>query len=142
MEDVKKLCAKAALNYIQDGMVIGLGGGSTILYLVEYINGSNKKVTVVTPSVKTFEKCMEYGLKVLITCNVDHIDVAFDGCDQVDENLNALKSGGAIHTKEKIIASMADEYILLVDKSKVVPKLNFMYPVVLEIVNDSKSYVE
>ena len=60
----------------------------------------------------------------------------------MDSDLNALKSGGGIHTKEKIIASMAEDYILLVDESKVVDKLDFKYPVVLEIFKESKSYVE
>ena len=70
------------------------------------------------------------------------ISVAFDGCDEVDENLIALKSGGGIHTKEKIIATMADDYILLVDESKVVKRLEFKYPIVLEILPESKALVE
>jgi ribose 5-phosphate isomerase A len=70
------------------------------------------------------------------------VDVAFDGCDQVDEKLNALKSGGGIHTKEKLIASMAEEYILLVDEAKVEKELTFNVPVVLEVLEDSLKYVE
>ncbi|NBL55021.1 ribose-5-phosphate isomerase A, partial [Escherichia coli] len=66
----------------------------------------------------------------------------FDGCDQVDEKLNALKSGGGIHTKEKLIASMAEEYILLVDEAKVEKELTFNVPVVLEVLEDSLKYVE
>jgi ribose 5-phosphate isomerase A len=73
---------------------------------------------------------------------LDNVDVAFDGCDQVDEKLNALKSGGGIHTKEKLIASMAKEYILLVDEAKVEKTLTFKAPVVLEILEDSLKYVE
>ena len=86
--------------------------------------------------------CIENGLEVLHTCAVDKVDVAFDGCDQVDENLNALKSGGGIHTKEKLIANMAEEYILLVDEAKVEKTLKFKAPVVLEILEDSLKYVE
>lgn len=79
---------------------------------------------------------------MLHTCSVERVDVAFDGCDEVDEALNALKSGGGIHTKEKLIAPMADDYILLVDDTKFVKKLTFKYPVVLEILQDSLKYVE
>lgn len=141
--DLKKICAKEAMKYIKSGMTIGLGGGRSIAYLIDYIkNDNNLKVKVVTPSTKTKMLCVENGLEVLHTCFVDEIDVAFDGCDQVDENLNALKSGGGIHTKEKLIASMSKDYILLVDEAKVESKLTFKAPVVLEILEDSLKYVE
>ena len=141
--DLKKSCAKEAIKYIKDGMVIGLGGGRSIAYLIEHIKeNKNINVRVVTPSTKTKLLCIENGLEVLHTCAVDKVDVAFDGCDQVDENLNALKSGGGIHTKEKLIANMAEEYILLVDEAKVEKTLTFKVPVVLEILEDSLKYVE
>ncbi|MFW2491314.1 ribose 5-phosphate isomerase A [Clostridium chromiireducens] len=140
--DLKKICAKESIKYIRDGMVIGLGGGRTIAYLIEYIKEGNIKVKIVTPSTKTKMICIENGLEVLHTGFVDKVDVAFDGCDQVDENLNALKSGGGIHTKEKLIASMAKEYILLVDEAKVEKELSFKSPVVIEILEDSLKYVE
>lgn len=141
--DLKKNCAKEAMKYIKDGMIIGLGGGRSIAYLIEHIKKDKSvNVKVVTPSTKTKLLCIENGLEVLHTCFVDKVDVAFDGCDQVDQNLNALKSGGGIHTKEKLIASMADEYILLVDEAKVEKTLTFKAPVVLEILEDSLKYVE
>ena len=92
--------------------------------------------------MKTQMLCIKNGLEVLHTCSVDKVVVAFDGCDEVDLNLNALKSGGGIHTKEKLIASMADDYILLVDDTKVSNTLTFKHPVVLEILQDSLRYVE
>ena len=142
-DDLKKNCAREALKYINNNTLIGLGGGSTISYLIDYIKETKGlKVKVVTPSVKTRMLCIKNGLEVIHTCTVDKVDVAFDGCDEVDENLNALKSGGGIHTKEKLIANMADEYILLVDDAKFVKKLTFRYPVVLEILEDSLKYVE
>ena len=141
--DLKKSCAKEAMKYIKSGMTIGLGGGRSIAYLIEHIKeDKNLNVKIVTPSVKTKMLCIENELEVLHTCSVDKVDVAFDGCDQVDENLNALKSGGGIHTKEKLIASMAEEYILLVDEAKVEKTLTFKAPVVLEILEDSLKYVE
>lgn len=141
--DLKKACAKEAMKYIKDGMIIGLGGGRSIAYLIDYIKeDKNLKVRVVTPSMKTKLLCIENGLEVVHTCSVDKVAVAFDGCDQVDEDFNALKSGGGIHTKEKLIASMSEDYILLVDEEKFEKKLTFKAPVVLEILEDSLKYVE
>lgn len=139
---MKKRCAKEALKYIKDNSIIGLGGGSTISYLVSFIKEAGLNVKVVTPSFNTASLCAKNGIEILPTWSVSSIDIAFDGCDEVDENLNALKSGGGIHTKEKIIAKMAKEYVLLVDESKVVKSLDFKCPVVLEIIPESKSYVE
>lgn len=141
--DLKKNCAKEAMKYIEDGMIIGLGGGRSISYLIDYIKeNKNLKIKVVTPSTKTKMLCIENGIEVIHTCSVDKVAVAFDGCDQVDENLNALKSGGGIHTKEKLIGSMSKEYILLVDEDKFEKRLTFKAPVVLEILEDSLKYVE
>jgi len=111
--------------------------------LIEYIKETKGlKVKVVTPSAKTKMLCIKNGLEVTHTYSVDKVDLAFDGCDEVDEKLNALKSGGGIHTKEKLSAAMADEYILLVDNTKFVKTLTFKHPVVLEILEDALKYVE
>lgn len=128
---MKKICAKYASKFIKDGMVVGLGGGSTIQYLIDYVK--DKDIQVVTPSVKTALKAQKEGLTVLNTQYVDHVDIAFDGCDEVDFNLNALKSGGGIYTQEKIIASMANEYIVLIDENKFHETLAFKTPVVVEV---------
>lgn len=139
---MKQRCAKEALKYIKNNMVVGLGGGRTIAFLVEYIKESDLDIKVVTPSYDTEKLCVEKGLCVLPLRYVDHVDVAFDGCDEVDYNLNALKSGGSIHTREKIIGSMADEYILLVDENKVYKTLGFEHPVVLEVVKEAYAKVK
>ncbi|MCO7127174.1 ribose 5-phosphate isomerase A [Sporolactobacillus shoreicorticis] len=140
--DIKKECAKEALAVIPNHSIIGLGGGSTISHLIHFIKEKdNFEVQVVTPSMQTKLLCLENGLDVLHTECVDHVDLAFDGCDQVDAQLCALKSGGGIHSLEKLIGSMADEYILLVDESKYVPALTFDQPVVLELLTEAMAYV-
>ncbi|MDO6658091.1 ribose 5-phosphate isomerase A [Anaerobacillus sp. 1_MG-2023] len=138
---MKQKCAKAALEYITDETITGLGGGSTIGYLIDFIKEEKLNVKVVTPSLKTKHLCVNQGLEVLPTITVEEVDVAFDGCDEVDEKLHALKSGGGIHTHEKLIAQMAKDYILLVDDSKVVPELSYQHPVVLEVLQDSLAFV-
>lgn len=101
IKNMKQLCAKEALKYIKDGMCVGLGGGSTVGYLAEYLAKEERKITVVTPSDDTAELCKNLGLMVLSLEMTDYIDIAFDGCDELDKELNALKANGAIHTKEK-----------------------------------------
>lgn len=137
---MKKKCALYASKLVKDGMVVGLGGGSTISYLIDHVK--DKDIKVVSPSSKTVLLAQKMGLTVLNTQYVDHVDIAFDGCDEVDSHLNALKSGGGIHTQEKIIASMADEYIVLVDESKFHETLAFKVPVVVEVLPKAYSVVK
>lgn len=138
---MKKRCAKEALKFVPEHGIIGLGGGSTIAYLAEYVRAERPGVSVVTPSKDTKKHCEKLGITVLLTEEVSEVKIAFDGCDQVDYQLNAYKSAGGIHTKEKIIGKMAKEYMLLVDESKVVSKLFYDFPVVLEIVPEAKGYL-
>ena len=140
--NMKQLCAKEALKYIKDGMCVGLGGGSTVGFLAEYLAKEGKRVTVVTPSDDTAELCKNLGLMVLSLEMVEYIDIAFDGCDELDRCLNALKSNGAIHTKEKIIASMAQKYALLIDESKLYETLPLKDSVTLEVVPQGRNYVQ
>ena len=140
--NMKQLCAKEALKYIKDGMYIGLGGGSTIGYLAEYLAKEERKITVVTPSDDTAELCKNLGLMVLSLEMTAHINIAFDGCDELDKELNALKANGAIHTKEKIIASMAEKYVLLIDESKFYDTLPLKDSVTLEVIPQSRNYVQ
>ena len=135
---MKRLCAKAALDLVPDHGVIGLGGGETISYLAEDIKEAEKDVKVVTPSDHTAQVCKKLGLEIVDTKEVKEIEIAFDGCDQVDSDLDAYKSGGGIHTLEKIIAKMAKEYVLLVDETKVTDKLD----IIPEAVNHVTSQVE
>ena len=138
---MKKRSAKAALELIEDGMIVGLGGGETIGYLVEYLSHSHKDVKVVTPSFATEQVCIQSGLELLPLWSVNHVDLSFDGCDEVDQDMNALKSGGAIQTREKLIASMSDRYILLIDESKYFVTLPFLHDITCEVLKEAYSYV-
>lgn len=110
-------------------------------YVCKHIKEHGKKVKIITPSENTKKICEELGLTVIPTQEAEDVKVAFDGCDQVDHKLNAYKSGGGIHTKEKIIAQIAEEYVLLVDETKVVEDLNCKVPIVLEIIPEAMNYV-
>ena len=139
---MKKRCAQKALAYIQDGMVIGLGGGSTIAHLARFVKESGKQVQIVTPSLETETLCIKLGLPLLPLRQISHVDIAFDGCDEADRQFYALKSGGGIHVREKLIANMAEEYMLLIDESKLSDTLQFHVPVVMELLEDATAYVK
>ena len=133
--------ANAALVLIEDGMIVGLGGGETVGYLVEYLSHSHKDVKVVTPSFATEQVCIQSGLELLPLWSVNHVDLSFDGCDEVDQDMNALKSGVAFQTREKLIASMSDRYILLIDESKYFVTLPFFHDITCEVLKEAYSYV-
>jgi ribose 5-phosphate isomerase A len=136
MPDYKAEAAKAALQLIKPGQIIGLGAGSTIAHLVEMVGKDDAlKASIVftSSSFKTTSLLHDRGLRVISPALLKHIDIYFDGCDQFDAELNALKSGGGIHATEKILASMAKEFILIGDEGKYAEKLDTRFPLVVEI---------
>jgi ribose 5-phosphate isomerase A len=143
--ELRKLCAEEAMKYIKSGTTIGLGAGRNIDCLIELLSQEVKKgliIKIVTPSYHTKDICLSSGLDVTETSFISGIDIAFDGCGEVDKSLYASKGGGGIYTREKIIASMAKEYILLIDQSKYCDKLTTNIPVSLEVIRYSLSYVK
>lgn len=139
---MKRKCAKLAYDMIKDGMVIGLGGGSTVGLLIEELEKNPKQITAVTPSADTMELCLAHHIPLLPLEAVEQVDLAFDGCDEVDENLHALKSCGGIHTREKIVAAMAKEYVLLADETKYFATLPLSYPLTIEVVRSARAFVK
>ena len=131
----KMQAAIEALKHIK-GNIIGLGAGTSIAYLVNLIAENSLLVaslTFTSSSFKTTNLLIEKGLRVQPPAYYSSIDVYFDGCDQFDAELNALKSGGGIHTSEKVLASMSTEFILIGDEEKSVKQFDLKYPVVIEI---------
>jgi ribose 5-phosphate isomerase A len=142
--DLKKEAARAAYALIQTGTSIGLGDGSTMIGLAGLINDGIKnglQVKLCTSSDKTRAFLNEAGTPVNSISDTDSLDLYFDGCDQVDHELNALKSGAGIHTNEKLVASMAKKFIILADDSKFVSKLDIQFPLVLEVLPQAEHYI-
>ena len=136
MADYKMEAAKAAVKLIKPGQTIGLGAGTTIANLVNLLAADPSlaaSVSLVSSSFKTTTLIAGWGLNVRSIALTNSLDIYFDGCDQFDTELNALKSGGGIHTTEKILASIAQEFILIGDDVKFVNKLDSTYPLVLEV---------
>ncbi len=135
-QQMKQVVAEAAVNKIQDGMVLGLGSGSTAALMIQALgakiaSGQLKDVVGVTTSFQGEVMASELGIPLKNLSAVDHIDLAIDGADEVDPNFQLIKGGGACHVQEKLVASLAKNFIVVVDSSKIVQKLNldFLLPV-------------
>ena len=96
---------------------------------------------MVSASFNTHQLLLQKGFTVQSIADVAELDMYFDGCDQLDKNLNALKSGGGIHTREKLLASMAKQFILVGDEAKYVTQFDVSYPMVVELLPEARHYV-
>jgi ribose 5-phosphate isomerase A len=144
MSDYKMDAAKAALTYIKAGQTIGAGAGSTIAKLIHLIAEEcsfASSLNFVSSSFTTSNLIQEKGLNLRSTHTIKKLDLYFDGCDQFDKELNALKSGGGIHTTEKILAAMALEFILIGDAGKFTDQLDEIYPLVIEVLPNALPFV-
>lgn len=142
--DLKKQAAQKAATLVEDKTTVGVGAGSTIAYLVEFLEKAIKDgldLTFVTSSFSTLQLLQTKMLNIKASSALKEIDIYFDGCDQLDKQLNALKSGGGIHTHEKLLASMAKQFVLIGDEAKLVDDFDLKYPVVLEILPQAAAFV-
>ncbi len=142
--DAKKEAARIASTIVEDNTSVGLGDGSTVRlladYLIERIN-AGLEIRLYTSSLQTLEFLQRRDVLVNDISNTDTLDIYFDGCDQIDESLNALKSGSGIHTMEKLLASMAKKFVIIGDDSKFVQRLDPAFPLVLEVLPVAMTYV-
>lgn len=132
-ENKKKIAGIKAADYIKDGMIVGLGTGSTAKYLVERVGELVKgglKIQAVATSKATEKQARELGISLLDVNDVEYLDIAIDGVDEIDKDFNATKGGGGALFREKIVASLAKEVIWIMDDSKLVDSIgDFPLPV-------------
>lgn len=134
MEALKKQAGITAATFVKDGMVVGLGTGSTAYYFVEELGRRVKEeglsITGVTTSSQTSLQAEGLGIPLKSVDDIDDIDVTVDGADEVDPHFNGIKGGGGALLMEKIVATPTKEYIWVVDESKLVDYLGaFKLPV-------------
>jgi ribose 5-phosphate isomerase A len=135
-EALKKLAAEAALDYVKDGYVVGLGTGSTIRYLLAALGQrvrAGLKITGVPTSEETAELARKAGIPLLSDDDLWPIDAAIDGADQVDPQLNLIKGGGGALLREKVVAANARQMIITVDETKRVSVLGGAFPLPIEV---------
>ena len=137
LEALKERAAKAAVEYVKDGHVVGLGTGSTARYVVLALGELVKAgltIKGVPTSRETAELARQQGIPLIDQDNAWIIDVAIDGADQVDPRFNLIKGGGGALLKEKIVAASAKQFIVMVDHTKRVPVLGGSFPLPIEVV--------
>ena len=135
---MKQAVAKAAVDKIQNGMILGLGSGSTAAFMIEALalkikSGEIKDIVGVTTSFQGEVLATELGIPLKSLSSVSEIDLAIDGADEVDPKFQLIKGGGACHVQEKLVASLAKKFIVVVDSTKLVEKLNLDFKLPVEV---------
>jgi ribose 5-phosphate isomerase A len=133
VEYEKRAAADAAAALVEDGSTVGLGTGSTVAYLLPALARSALDLRVVATSPATEETARQLGLSVNPFDRLERLDIAIDGADQVDPVGWLVKGGGGAHTREKIVASAAERFVVIVSSDKVVENLS--PPVPLELLS-------
>ena len=151
--NLKQTAASYALNYIRDGMVLGLGSGSTTAYFVDLLgeklkSGALRNIQGIPTSEATAHQARGLGIPLTTlaergrTSRVPRLDVTVDGADEVDPHLNLIKGLGKALLREKIIEIHSDLFVVIVDESKISPKLGTKAPLPVEIVKfESETHV-
>lgn len=132
----KQLAAEKSVEFIENGMIVGLGTGSTVNNMLQALAKKIKSglnITAVATSKLTYQLASSLGITVLDLELVDKIDLTIDGADEVDPQLNGIKGGGAALLYEKIVASNSAKNIWIVDSSKIVKKLG-KFPLPVEVI--------
>ena len=139
----KQLAGEYAVEYIEDGMIIGLGTGSTVAFMIRRLSQLVKKgmkITAVSTSATTTKLATSLGIKISKLSEIDEIDITIDGADEVDDNLNGIKGGGGALLYEKIIASISKQNIWIVDSTKLVKTLG-KFPLPVEVIQFGSSHL-
>ena len=137
---LKQEVAKAALASIDDGMILGVGTGSTVNCLIDLLPQVKLKGAVASSKV-TQDKLEALGIEVMDLNFVGELDLYIDGADEVNPDLQLIKGGGGALTREKIVAAASKEFLCLVDESKWVTQLGVEFPVPIEVLPQARSYV-
>lgn len=136
---MKQEVGKAAAQLVKSNSIVGLGTGSTTAYTIQYLgdrlkSGELKDIVGIPTSFQAEVLAKQYGIPLATLDAVDHIDIAIDGADEVDPQKNLIKGGGAAHTREKIVDYLANQFIVVVDSSKVVDRLGSSFAVPVEVI--------
>lgn len=138
---LKQKAAQAALAYVEDDMVIGVGTGSTVNFFIEELGKIKHRVDgCVATSIMTEKRLRKLGIPVLEANSVGELSIYVDGADEVNSRCEMIKGGGGALTREKIVATMAKRFICIVDASKIVTNLG-TFPVAVEVLPMARSYV-
>ena len=138
---LKKQVAEAALRFVPEGDIIGVGTGSTANFFIDALATLKDRIKgTVASSEATAERLKQHGIEVFSLNDVGSLSVYVDGADEVNQHREMIKGGGGALTREKIVAAMAKEFICIVDGSKQVNRLG-AFPLPIEVIPMARSYV-
>ena len=140
-DQLKQAVAKAAIQYVEEGTIVGVGTGSTANYFIDYLAEMKADIKgAVASSEATRQRLEHHGIAVYDLNAADEIPVYVDGADESDGNLCLIKGGGGALTREKIIAAVADTFVCIADGSKKVNVLG-AFPLPVEVIPMARSHV-
>jgi ribose 5-phosphate isomerase A len=135
---MKQEVGRQAAAQVQSNTIVGLGTGSTTAFAIQFIgerlkSGELSNIKGVPTSFQASVLAKKYGIPLTTLDEIEGIDLAIDGADEVDPQYNLIKGGGAAHTREKIVDSLAKHFIVVVDSSKLVDQLGTTFPLPVEV---------
>lgn len=136
---LKKEVGISAVDFIQSGMVLGLGTGTTVRFALEeigkrYKDGRLTDIVGIPSSLDTDRRARELGIPIITFDEKQELDLTIDGADEVDPDLNLIKGGGGALLREKVLAQASRRNVMIVDESKLSPKLGTHWPVPIEVI--------
>ncbi len=139
---MKKMAAEAALSYVKDDSIIGVGSGSTVNCFIEALGSVKHKIKGAVAASKASEELLKkQGIEVFSANDVIELDIYVDGADEINPQKMMIKGGGAALTREKIVAALAKQFICIVDASKQVDILGKEFPLPIEVIPMARSQV-
>lgn len=144
LEAEKQLAAVRAVAEVRDGMLVGLGTGSTASHAVRALAdriAAGLRITATATSRATEDLARSLGMALVAFDRIDRVDITIDGADEVDGKLRAIKGGGGALLREKIVATASDQVVVAVDSTKVVPALG-RFPLPVEVVPFAAAFAE
>ena len=140
-DEMKRKAAEAAMAYVVEDEIVGVGTGSTVNHFIDCLAGIKGKIKGAVSSSEASTRLMkEKGIQVLELNNVDYIPVYIDGADESNHNLSLIKGGGGALTREKIIAGASEKFVCIADESKLVDILG-KFPLPVEVIPMARSYI-
>jgi ribose 5-phosphate isomerase A len=140
-DELKKRVADAALKYVVEDKIVGVGSGSTVNFFIDALARIKGRIEgAVAASEASAQRLKQHGIHVFDLNSVKELPVYVDGADEVTEHLHMIKGGGGALTREKIVAAVATKFVCICDASKRVPVLG-KFPLPLEVIPMARSYV-
>ena len=144
---MKQIVADEAIKEVENGMIVGLGSGSTAALMIKSLaaeikSGKLKNIKGVPTSFQSEVLALQLDIPLIDLASVTHIDLAIDGADEVDPGFQLIKGGGACHVREKLVAAKANKLLIVVDETKLVKSLNIKFPLPVEVIPSAWKQVQ